>query len=117
MFTNILTMGQVLPWIPSQSCMHMGTCAKCRIGARAHKAILYKTVDMLGKTKQAIHDVPRALYLPYCLCLRLNDHALVHIELRGAIVELAPKSNMASGVWSCDHYVKLLMFMLTNTQS
>ena len=52
MFANILTMGQVLPWIPSQSCMHMGTCAKGSIGARAHKAILYKIVDILGKLKQ-----------------------------------------------------------------
>ena len=51
MLTNILTMGQVLPWIPSQSCMHMGTCGNVRIGARAHKAILCEIVDMLGEIK------------------------------------------------------------------
>ena len=44
MFTNILTMDQVLPWIPSQSCLHMGTCAKGSLGARAHKAMLYQKV-------------------------------------------------------------------------
>ena len=71
MFTNILTMGQVLPWIPSQSCMHMGTCEKSRFGASAHEAILCKIVDRLGKIKQAIHDVLHALYFPYCLGSRL----------------------------------------------
>ena len=71
MFTNILTMGQVLPWIPSQSCMHMGTCAKGRIGAHAYKAILYIIVDKVGKIKQAMHAVLRAIYFPYCLGLRL----------------------------------------------
>ena len=112
MFTHILTMGQVLPWIPSQSCMHMGTCAKGRFGARAHKAILYKILHMLGKIKQTIRDALRALYAPYCLGSRLmwplasrrslggkvvlsNDHVLVHIESREAIVELAPKWNIA----------------------
>ena len=67
MFTNIPTMGQVIPWIPSQSCMSMGTCAKGRIGARAHKAVLCKNVDVLGKTKQAKNDVHQPLYFPYCL--------------------------------------------------
>ena len=67
MFTNILTMGQVLPCIPSESCNHMGTCAKGRIAARAHKAILYKIVDMLAKFRQAMHDVILALYFLHCL--------------------------------------------------
>ena len=61
MLTNILTMAQVLPWIPSYSRMHMGTCAKGRIGARAYKAIMYEIVHMLGKIKQGIHDVLSAL--------------------------------------------------------
>ena len=46
---------RVLPLIQSQSCMHMGTCAKGRFGGRAHKAILYKKADRLGRIKQAIH--------------------------------------------------------------
>ena len=71
MFTNILTLVQVLPLIPSQSCMHMGTCAKGRFRACAHKGLLYKIVDRLGKVKQAIHNVFRALYLLYCLGSRL----------------------------------------------
>ena len=64
MFTNILTMGPVLPWIPSQSCMHMGTCPKGRIPAGAQKAILYKTVDILEKVGQGMPNVPCALYSP-----------------------------------------------------
>ena len=71
MFTIMLTMGQVLPWITSQSCMHMGTCAKGRNGACAHKATLYEIVDELGKIKQALHDVLRGLYFSYCLNERL----------------------------------------------
>ena len=47
MFTNILTMGQVVPWLPSQSCMHVDTCAKGRFVARAHKAISYEIVDIV----------------------------------------------------------------------
>ena len=47
MFRNILIMGHILLWIPSQSCMHIRTCAKGSLGARAHKAILYKMVDRL----------------------------------------------------------------------
>ena len=70
MFTNILTLGQVLPLIPSQSCMHMGGCAKGRFGAGALKAILYKIVDRLGEMKQAMHDVLLALYVPYCFSSR-----------------------------------------------
>ena len=46
-----------------------------------------------------------------------NNHVLVRIELRGAIVQLAPKSKMASGLWSCEHCVKSFTFMLTSTQS
>ena len=65
MFTNILTLGEVLPLIPSQSCMHMGWCAKGRFGARAHMAMSYKLVDRLGKIKQARHKVLHALYVPY----------------------------------------------------
>ena len=53
MFTNMLTMGQVVSWIASQSCMHMGS---------AHKAILCKIMDKLRKIKQAMHDVLRGLY-------------------------------------------------------
>ena len=67
MFTNTPTMGQVLPLIPSQSCMHIGTCTKSSSGALADMAILYKVVDKLGKFKQAIHHVCRALYFAYCL--------------------------------------------------
>ena len=69
--TNTLTLGQVLPWIPSQSCMHMGTFGKVRIGARAHKAVLYMIVDLLGKIERAIQSVPHALYSPYCLDSRV----------------------------------------------
>ena len=65
MFTNIPTLGQVLPLIPSQSCMHMGWCAKGRFGARAHEAISYELVDRLGKIKQARQKVLHALYVPY----------------------------------------------------
>ena len=57
MFTNILTMGQVVPWIRSEPCMHMGTCAKGRIGAPALEAIFYRIVGMLGKIKQAMHNI------------------------------------------------------------
>ena len=71
MFANIPTMGQVLPWIPSQSCMHMGTCAKSSMRVRAHKAVLYEIVDGLGIIKQAIHSALRALYVPHCLGSRL----------------------------------------------
>ena len=93
--------------------------------------------------KQAMQDALCPLYVPYCLGLRVvshwicelalvpgafwpnfrgrvvssNDHVLVRIELRGAIIELAPKSKMASGCWSCEHHVKLFKFMLTHTQS
>ena len=61
MFTYILTMDQVLPWISSQSCLHMGTCAKGSLVASAHKAMLYQKVNRLVKIKQAIHDAIRAL--------------------------------------------------------
>ena len=71
MFTNILTMGQVLPWIPSQPCMHMGTCAKGRVGAHAHKAMLYKIVHRFEKIKQTIHNIHHSLYAPYCLGWKL----------------------------------------------
>ena len=118
MFANILTMCQVIPWIPSQSCMHTGTCAKGSLGACAHKAIFYKIVDMLGEIKQAIHDALRALHIPYWVVrgsygpwireralvpwslwphfrgkvVLFSDQALVSIELLGAIVESALKS-------------------------
>ena len=106
--------GSSPPLDPKQSCMHMGTCAKGRIRARAHKAILYKFVDMLGNLEQAMHNLSHGLYLQHCFGSRLilplalrttlgafwpnlrgkivlsNDHVLVRIELPGAIVELAP---------------------------
>ena len=67
MLTNMLTMGQVVPWIPSQSCTHTGTCANWINCTCAPKAILYNIMDKLGKIKQAMLDVLRRLYLPYCL--------------------------------------------------
>ena len=67
MFTNILTMGQVLAWIPSQSCMHLGTRAKGRFGACAGKVILFIIVDRLEKIEEATHDVFSALHIAYCL--------------------------------------------------
>ena len=45
-----------------------------------------------------------------------NYHVLVRIELQGAIVELAPKSEMTKSYRSCEHYVKFFKFMLTSTQ-
>ena len=69
MLTNMLTMGGVLPWIPSQSCMHMSTYAKGRNGALAHKAMLYKIVDGLGKIEQVMHDgLPALLVRPVLIC-------------------------------------------------
>ena len=62
MFRNIFTLGQVLPLIPSQSCMHMGLCAKGRFGVRAHNAILYEIVDRLGKHKQDGEGLTFALW-------------------------------------------------------
>ena len=64
-------MGQVLPWIRSQSCMHMGRCAKSSPGVYAHKAILYRIVDRLERIEQAIHNALCALSLSYCLSSRL----------------------------------------------
>ena len=46
-----------------------------------------------------------------------ENRVLVHIELRGAIVELARKSKMTSGSGSCEHYVRFLTFMLIRPQS
>ena len=46
-----------------------------------------------------------------------ENRVLVRIELRGAIVELARKSKITSGFWSCEHCVRLLTFMLTRPQS
>ena len=46
-----------------------------------------------------------------------NDHVLVRIGLCGAIVELAPKSNMTPGPWSCEQSIELFTFMHTSTQS
>ena len=46
-----------------------------------------------------------------------NDHVFIRIELRGAIVEIAPKSNITPGYWSCEHHSKFFTFMLTSTQS
>ena len=45
MFTNMLTMGRVLPCTQSQPCMPMDTCAKGRNGALSHRAILDEMVD------------------------------------------------------------------------
>ena len=49
--------------------------------------------------------------------LFLQKLVLVRIELRGAIVELAQKTIMAWGFWSCEHCVRLLTCMLTRPQS
>ena len=46
-----------------------------------------------------------------------KNRVLVRIELRGAIVELARKKNMAQGFWSTEHRVRLFTFMLTRPQS
>ena len=46
-----------------------------------------------------------------------ENRVLVRIELRGAIVELARKTKMAWGFWSCEHCVRFLTFMLTRPQS
>ena len=46
-----------------------------------------------------------------------SDHFLVRIYLRRTIVELARKSKMTSGYWSCEHHSELFTFMLTSTQS
>ena len=46
-----------------------------------------------------------------------ENRVLVRIELRGAFVELARKTKMASGFWSGEHCVRLLTFMLTRPQS
>ena len=105
MFTNILTMGQVLPWIPSQSCMHMGTCAEGRIGARAEKAILCKIVDLLGTIKQATHDLLRALYFPYCLDWMLISALAWRTGLGGATIfpNFERKSRLFKGPWFGTH--------------
>ena len=120
MFTNILTLGQVLRLVQSESCMHMGLCAKGRFGARANKAILYRIVDRLQKSNELytmsfvlstfhialMQDpygpwpreralAPRALRQNFRGKVAFpKSHVLVHIELRGAIVELAQKSKM-----------------------
>ena len=47
----------------------------------------------------------------------LKKLVLVRIELRGAIVELAPKTKIAQSFWSCEHSVRLLTCMLTRPQS
>ena len=100
----------------------MSACAKRQYGTRAQKATLYKIEGKVVKINQAIHDVFRGLYFTYCLGSRLNspkasntslgglailaqlptqnlaffkNGLLVRIELRGAIVELAPKSKIA----------------------
>ena len=88
MFTNMLTMGQVIPCIPSQLCMHRGTCANSRNGARAHKAILHKIVYVLGKIKQAMHNVLRGVYVPYCRGSRLILPSAARTRL-GAMAILA----------------------------
>ena len=46
-----------------------------------------------------------------------NNHVLGRIQLLEAIPELPAKWKIASGFWSCEHYVKLFTFMLTSTQS
>ena len=123
-FTNILTLGQLLPLMPSQSCMHMGTCAKGRFSARARKAILYKIVERLEKIKQAtqmssvlstLHIVlvrgsfgpwlreralaPRPFWPNFRgVDILSNDHVMVRIELRGAIVELATKLKKSGAI-------------------
>ena len=46
-----------------------------------------------------------------------ENGVLVRIELRGAIVELARKTEMAGGFSFCEHCVRFLKFMLTRPQS
>ena len=46
-----------------------------------------------------------------------ENRVLVRIELRGAIVELARITKLASGFWSCEHCVRFFTFMLTRPQS
>ena len=46
-----------------------------------------------------------------------ENRVLVRIELCEAIVELARKTKMASGFWSCEHCVRSLTFMLTRPES
>ena len=122
----------------------MSACAKRQCGTRAHKAQLYKIEDKVVKINQAIHDV-FSLSLLYILpwfeaqlpigfeyeprgfghfglifdqnLPSFENRVLVRIELRGAIVELARKTKMASGFWSCEHCIRSLTFMLTRPQS
>ena len=85
MFTTMVTLGQVFPLIPSQFCMHLGTCAKGRFGACTHKAILYKIVDRLGKIKQAIHNVLCAL----CVQYYLGSRPIYSLALRTSLAATA----------------------------
>ena len=71
MFTNMLTMGEVLPWMVVNHACIWARLQKGRVGASAHKALLYKIVDSLGKMNETIQDVLRALYFPYCIGPRL----------------------------------------------
>ena len=122
----------------------MSACAKRQYGTRAHKAKLYKLEDKVLKINEANHHVLRGLYFTYCIWFEaqlpigleyeprgfgdfglifdqnlpsFENGVLVRIKLRGAIVELARKTKMAWGFWSCEHCVRLLTFMLTRPQS
>ena len=102
----------------------MSACAKRQCGTRAQKAKLQKIEDKVLKINQAIDDVLRGLYFTYCLDSRLKffkgfeyqpwvfghfglifdqnlpsfeNRVLARIELRGAIVELAPKNENGLG--------------------
>ena len=73
MLRNILSISQVLLWIPSQSCIHMGTSAKRKKWHACAQGNIRKTLETLQKTNQAMHNVPRGLYLSYYFRLGLSS--------------------------------------------
>ena len=50
-------------------------------------------------------------------CPKLADHDSMRIELRGAIVELAPNLQMIFGIWFREQCGKFLAYALTRAQS
>ena len=86
MLTNMLTTGQILPWIPSQSCMLMGKCAQGRNGALGRKVVLYKIVDEPAKIRQAMYDALRGLYPAYCIRSRLISPFALRTSLGSAAI-------------------------------
>ena len=50
----------------------MNVCAKWKYASCAHKIILYKIIDELGKIKQAMHDVIQGLDFTSCLGSKPN---------------------------------------------